>query len=91
MVKILRNRPINNAFDFDWIHQDCSILNDETKEFDFANHKVALGGFDEEVVVVKYLKGFLDAIEVNPSIIVSCNEHIVHIDEEPSVRELMNK
>ena len=81
MSKGLRNRPINNAFDFNWVHQDCSILDNKTEEFNFAYHKVAFRGFDKEVIIAKHLKGFSDEVEVNSSIIVSCNEHVVYVDE----------
>ena len=91
MSKILRSRPFNNAFDFDWIHRDCSILDDKTKEFDFANHEVAFQGFDEEVVITEYLKGFTDTVDVNRGIVVSRNEHIVHVDEQPAIGELMDE
>ena len=81
MSKILRSGPFDNAFDFDRVHRDCSILDDKTKEFDFVNHEVAFRGFDEEVVIAKYLKGFTDTVDVNRGIVVSCNKYVIHVDE----------
>ena len=81
MAKGLRNRPFNDAFDFDQVHRDCSILNDETKEFDFMDHEVTFQRLNEEVVITEYLKGFTDAFKVNCGVIIGCNGHIVHIDK----------
>ena len=80
MSKILRSRPFDNAFDFDWVRRDCSILDDKTEEFDFANHEVAFRRFDEEVVIVKYLERFTDAIYVNRGVVIGRDEHVVHVD-----------
>ena len=91
MSKILGSGPFDNAFDFDRVHRDCSILDDKTKEFDFANQEVAFRGLDEEVVIAKYLQGFTDAVNVNRGIVVGRNEHIVHVDEQPSISELVDE
>ena len=91
MSKVLRSGPFDNAFDFDQVHRDCSILNDKSKEFDFANHEVAFRGFDEEVVIAKYLERFTDAVYMNRGVVVGRDEHIVHIDEQPSVGKLMDE
>ena len=81
MAKILRGRPFDNAFDFNRVHRDCSILDDKTEEFDFVNHEVTFQGFDEEVIIMEYLEGFTDAVNVNRSIVIGRNEHVIHIDE----------
>ena len=91
MSKILRSGPFDNAFDFDWVHRDCSVLNDKTKEFDFVNHEVAFRGFDKEVVIAQYLERFTDTIDVNRGIVVGRNKHIVHVDEQPTISELMDE
>ena len=90
-MKILRSRPFNNAFDFDRVHRDCSILDDKTEEFDFANHEVAFQGFDEEVVIAEYLKGFMDTVDVNRGIVVGCDKHVVHVNEQPAIGKLMDE
>ena len=43
------------------------------------NHEVAFQGFNEEVVITEYLEGFMDTVDVNRSVIISRNKHIVHI------------
>ena len=40
---------------------------------------------------MEYLEGFTNAVDVNRGVVVGHNEHVVHVDEQPSVGELMDE
>jgi len=84
-------RPFSDAFNFNWVHFDVSITDDDTQVFDLLFMKSTLFWLKEKVMFGQFVQKLVDSMRVFLFVVSGGNEGIIHIDMKPTLCDFLLK
>jgi len=87
----LRSGPFRDSLDLDRVYLDRTIANEYTKVLNFLLVELAFLRLEEEIKFLKLVQDVVDAKLMKDFIIFGGDDHIIHVDVEPSLHNFLLK